>query len=319
VYSSAASGFARTGGQAITARGPTNAIPLDIPLLRETDDNAGYYLAVTGVTTGWPGCVWYMSTDEGSTYGQVRAILVSSNMGVCNTALSSDVSSTVIDTASSLNVTTSGTLSSITDAQLLDGVSNAAAVGEDGSWELIQFKNATLEEDGTYTLDTFVRGRKGTDWAISTQGQGKQFILLNTNIRHMDMNSDQIGTEYYYKAVTAGRILDTAPEITFTNTAVALKPYSPVHLQATDNGDGTFSATWIRRDRLGGEWRDGVDVPMSEATESYRVIVERSGSEISSTDVSSASATVTAISGDVLKVAQISAVVGAGYYTEITL
>jgi hypothetical protein len=260
-----------------------------------------------------------MSTDEGSTYGQVRAILVSSNMGICNTALSSEVSSTVIDTVSSLNVTTSGTLSSITDAQLLDGVSNAAAVGEDGSWELIQFKNATLEEDGTYTLDTFVRGRKGTDWAISTQGQGKQFVLLNTNIRHIDMNSDQIGAEYYYKAVTAGRILDTAPEITFTNTAVALKPYSPVHLQATDNGDGTFSATWIRRDRLGGEWRDGVDVPMSEATESYRVVVERGGSEISSTDVSSASATVSALSGDVLKVAQISAVVGAGYYSEITL
>jgi len=319
-YTSTATGFERVGSQSLAGAGPTNATTLDIPLLRNQDNSSGFYVAASGFTNGWNGAVWYSSNDAGTTYAQEAVLDRSATQGLVQSTLNTDSLASVIDYASTVTVNLgTGSLSSITDAQLLDGVSNAAAIGDDGRWEIVQFKNATLNADGTYTLDTFVRGRKGTEWAIALHEDFETFVLLNTNLSRQNLNTDEIGVSRYYKAVTFNKLIDTTPEIEFTLNAISLKPYAPAHLEATDNGDGTFTATWIRRDRMSGEWRDLVDVPMSEQTESYRVIVERSGSQISSTDVSSETASVTAQAADVIKVAQVSAIVGAGYYSEITV
>jgi len=74
-----------------------------------------------------------------------------------------------------------------------------------------------------------------------------------------------------------------------------------------------------RRDRLEGGWRDGVDVPLSEAAESYRVEVRNGATLTHSTTVSSPSATVPASAGNTVTVRQISAKTGAGHPRSITL
>ena len=52
--------------------------------------------------------------------------------------------------------------------------------------------------------------------------------------------------------------------------AVHLRPLSPVHVKiAEENGQTTLS--WIRRTRIGGDSWAGLDVPLGEEAEAYRV------------------------------------------------
>lgn len=318
-YTSSATGHAATAPQpGLTPRGPTRLVLLDIPILRDVDNDPGYYVAVNGYLDGWNGAVVYTSSDGGEVFNPMMSIFAGAVIGTTTDTLA-DGPTTIIDESNTVNVKMPlGELSSISDATLFDGETNAAAIGVDGRWEIIQFRDATLESDGTYTLSHLVRGKSGTEWAASQHASGDTFVLLTeTAIRRKDMNVSAIGSKRLYKGVTVGAYPANASEVAFSNDAVGLYPYSPAHLKAIDNGDGTFDVSWVRRGRIGGEWRDYVDVPLGEDSEVYRVKVISGGTETSSTDVSSEAATVTAASGDTIKVAQISAIVGAGYYSEI--
>ena len=68
-----------------------------------------------------------------------------------------------------------------------------------------------------------------------------------------------------------GSTLAETTEQAFIYTGNTLKPFSPVHITGTRDGSDNLTINWTRRTRLGGEWRDGVDVPLSEEMESYEV------------------------------------------------
>ncbi|MBY0354408.1 MAG: hypothetical protein K2Q12_01610, partial [Rickettsiales bacterium] len=72
---------------------------------------------------------------------------------------------------------------------------------------------------------------------------------------------------------SVGDTLAVTPEQVFTYTGKTLKPFSPVKITGTRNLPATndWTITWVRRTRVGGEWRDGVDVPLSEESERYEV------------------------------------------------
>ena len=319
-YDVSVSGFNSSAGeQTIGLSGPTNLVLLDIPILQKTDNNAGYYVAVSGYFDSWRGSSLYHSVDDES-YSQLISIFGESVIGTTANELP-DGPTSIIDESGSVNIQIPrGELSSITDAVLFDGESNAAAIGSDGSWEIVQFRDAVLESDGTYTISHLIRGRLGTEHSTGGHASGDTFVLLSEDaLRRVAANENNIGNIRYYKGVSIGRPVVTADTQEFSNDAVGLKPYSPAHLKASDNNDGTYDITWIRRGRYGGEWRDYVDVPLGEDSELYRVKVFSGGTEQSSIDVSSESATVTASSGDTIKVAQVSETVGAGYYSEITV
>ncbi|MBL0116518.1 MAG: hypothetical protein IPP45_14625 [Sphingomonadales bacterium] len=54
-------------------------------------------------------------------------------------------------------------------------------------------------------------------------------------------------------------------------------PLAPVHLRADllDNGDTEIR--WVRRSRAGWRWLDGVDAPLAEETERYRIAMMPDG------------------------------------------
>jgi len=94
------------------------------------------------------------------------------------------------------------------------------------------------------------------------------------------MDENAIGSKRYYKAVTIGSTFDSTISKTFTNKAVGLKPYAPVHLRGVRDGSSNLTISWIRRARYGGEWRDSVDVPLGEATEQYEIEVLNGASTV---------------------------------------
>ena len=53
----------------------------------------------------------------------------------------------------------------------------------------------------------------------------------------------------------------------------ALLPLPPVHLKAVAGVDGGIDLDWIRQSREGWAWLDGVEVPLGEDSELYRVTI----------------------------------------------
>lgn len=243
---------------------------MNVNAVRDADAlDAGFYAAGCGFDpVNWRGASLYVSTDGGASYSLVRSISTAATMGYANDVLPDFAGGNIPDEISRVNVTMrNGTLSSTDFDGLLAGT-NMAIIGD----EIVHFRTATLEADGTYTLSGFLRGRRGSEHAMGTHAIADRFILLNTsNVYRVAQVTSDIGVEKSYKAVSSGSTLALATEKLFTNEGAGLKPYAPVQLGGGRDASNNLTINWTRRNRISGEWRDSVDVPMSETSESYEV------------------------------------------------
>ena len=259
--------------QALNVAAPdeTEVVLLDIPILRDVDDDAGFYAVAKGSSHG---STLYSSVDD-VTYVEEVSIPTESVFGTCTTTMPDWTGPRVFDEASSLTVDVGdGTLSSSTrDAMLLDESVNACAIGVDGRWELCQFRTATLVSPGVYTLTGWLRGGRGTEWASVDHVASESFVMLTAaGVRRVAMQQSEIGVAEYWKGVTAGRLLSSATGELFTDTGVGQKPFSPVDLRKSGD-DSSVVVTWKRRTRLAPRFcgTGGINVPLGEASESYDV------------------------------------------------
>lgn len=335
LYSSAAVGndAGVNEPQVLNIPTPTTLALLDAPLVREADNEAGFYVAASGYTSAWRGCTIYKSVDQGATWDATLSILSASTMGWCTTKLENFTGNIWDHGELTVSlVTPGGALSSATELAVYAGA-NAALVGEHGRWELIQFMTATLNGDGTYTIRNMLRGRQGSDHANNQHVIGDRFILLTsaTTRRFLAQNSE-IGLARKYRGVSIGRSLEQTEIQDFTNSAVGLECYSPVQLGGGRNAVGDIIIIWERRTRLDGAWRDDVDVGIGEASESYEV-------EILTTDFATLKRTFTGLTSKTVtyttaqqvtdfgsnqasigvRAYQISAVVARGYQAQATV
>ncbi len=168
-----------------------------------------------------------------------------------------------------------GELASVTEEALLNGANFAALENGDGEWELLQFQTATLVAPATYDLSVLLRGVNGTERAIRNPvAAGARFILVNSAVTATNLRPDEIGLALNYKYGPASEDLD---EPSYGGTAHAflglgLRPLSPVHLQGRRNpANGDWTLVWIRRTRSGGDSWAGVEVPLAEERELYRL------------------------------------------------
>jgi hypothetical protein len=227
-------------------------------------------------------------------------------------------------------VNNGGQLESVTELAMLNGA-NAAAIGQPGRWEIIKFQTATLQANGTYTLTDLIRGYKGTEHNKGNHATSDVFVLLTeAALSRTTANDNEIGLARHYKGVTTGSTIFTALEYELINSAESLKPYSPVDISATRDGSNNIAITWTRRTRIGGEWRDGVNAQLGEATQAYEIDV-MSGSTVKRTisGLTSPSYTYTATdqttdfgstqSSVTLRIYQLSATVGRGNKGEATV
>jgi hypothetical protein len=328
VYSQVSTGVAvQSDPQEVNIAVPTNIEFMDIPLLRDEDDDAGFYFAASGAIDSWRGMQLYQSTDSGVTYSSVGSLLSESTMGYTTTALGDYTGETneIIDEANPVTVviTSGSTLASITKAQLLNQ-GNVALIGN----EVIQFRDATLVDTDTYELTGLLRGRLGSETYMTGHVSGDRFILLNTNLRTVPQSVSLKDQALYYKPVSVGRTLAQTNPMAFTNRALRKKPLAPVHLGAGKNSAGDFTIEWTPRTRFEGTWRDGSDAPIGENTERYEVEIMLGDVVKRTISTTSRSATYTLAqqvldfgsgrSGLNVVVYQMSDTVGRGYPAEAT-
>ena len=277
---------------AVALTGATTLTLMDLPLLRDADDDPGFYFATCGATTTWNGEQLYQSKDGGTVYNALAngLILSASTMGNAQTTLGAFARPERFDESNTLQVLMSaGTLASVTRDQVLNG-SNVAMIGA----EIIQFRTATLIAASTYQLSGLLRGRLGSEASIGTHGAAEAFVLLDTNCRTITQAWSEINAAYQYKPVSIGRTLAQTTAQAFTNTARRTKPLAPVHLAAGRNSDGDWLVQWVRRTRYQAVWRDGVDAPLGETSEAYAIDVMSGATVIRTISASSAACTYTA-------------------------
>jgi hypothetical protein len=171
------------------------------------------------------------------------------------------------------------TLASADDASLLRGA-NMALVGG----EVIQFGVASQTGPDTWRLTRLLRGRRGTEWAMTGHAGGEAFLLLDqTSLLAIPSSYAAMGSTLLMDAIGIG---DTTPATASALVAgQAVLPLSPVHVRAIQSG-GDWQFGWVRRSRIGWQWLDGVDAPLGEALESYRIDLKRAGTVFRSATVS---------------------------------
>ena len=246
---------------------------LDIPLIQDIYDMPGFPVAMTGNLEGWPGGVLSRSDDGGATYATIQGFTApGTTMGYATNTIGTH-NGLLLDKASVLNVVLDqGTLSSVTELQLFNG-QNHFAYGIDGRWEIIAAQNCALQGDGSYNLSDLMRGRFGTEQYTGVHAvDDKVVYLTSTAMAFVQANSGMIGIARDYKGVTSGDTLDTVTARNFIYKGVNLECLSPVCLKASRSPvSSDITIEWVRRGRVNAEWKDLIDVPVGEATESYEV------------------------------------------------
>jgi hypothetical protein len=246
---------------------------MNINAARDADaDSANFYAAAcaTDPAAAWPGAGLYVSIDSGASYNFLVGLTAETTMGVTTNAQGNFYGGNIPDELTSVNVRLShGTLSSTTNDGLLAGVF-CIIVGDE-----IEFaRTATLQSNGTYTITGFLRGRRGSEYAMSQHAVGDRFILVDfSTLAQVPQVTSEIGQSRLYKAVTGGSTLAATTAKSFTNSGARYKPYSCVHLGGGKEANGDWTFTWVPRSRTSGEWRDSVDTPVGETTEAYELDV----------------------------------------------
>jgi hypothetical protein len=262
--------------QKLTLLTPTDDELMDLPALQDSDNDPGFYVGMqpdtVGGGTSWKGAVLYKSIDGGETFSPAVTMTQATLVGAIEDAVPASEFWTW-DTATEIivNVPSSATtFESRTDDAVLAGA-NAAAMGADQRWEVIQFATATQLSDTQWMLSRLLRGRRGTEWVLGSSQPGDQFVMLvAAQLGREVLNTTEIGAQRIYQPISIG--LSSGAESAFTGFGMALRPFSPVDVSAyRDGSTGDIVIEWTRRDRLGRTLMSGVDMPLSEATLAFQV------------------------------------------------
>jgi hypothetical protein len=152
------------------------------------------------------------------------------------------------------------------DDEALANGANLAAVGG----ELVQFGRAEPLGSGRFRLSKLLRGRRVTEWAMSGHAAGETFVLLSArSLQRIALPEGSIGAVVEVQAHGVGDGAGTW--VSAVGNGEALRPPCPVNVMCAMNSGGGIDIAWTRRSRLGWTWQDGMDAPLGESREAYRV------------------------------------------------
>ncbi|SON54892.1 hypothetical protein HDIA_1351 [Hartmannibacter diazotrophicus] len=271
--------------------GPPRVAIIDLPT--EGDAATAHQPRIAAAAQPWPGSLGVYKA-AGTGYGYLQTLERPAVMGTLATALLPGALWR-FDRVNTVEVRLlSGTLASVTEAELLDGANAAAIETPDGSWELIQFQTATLIGTRTYRLETLLRGQLGTeDQMAKGHAAGASFILIDAAAGKLQMPLSALGRDFTFRVGPPGRDVGDAAmrQVSATVAGRGLLPLAPVHLGARRLASGDIDLTWVRRTRIGGDSWEQTEVPLAEEAEAYEVDIEAGGAVVRTIAATSPAAT----------------------------
>jgi hypothetical protein len=287
--------------------GPTVFEFLDIPALIDTNDSLLYYVAASGQTEAWYGAVIQRSIPPDTSFANVAAFNRATVMGVLLDEVS-EASEHYTDTTNAVRVQLylDDALDSLSNEQFLSEGGAFALEKPDGTWELMQYRDAVDEGDRTFTLTHLLRGRLNS--SPSEHEVGARFVLLS-GVRTVDAVTAFIGRELVHRPVSMGASPDGTPQVSDTFTGQSQVEFPVAYVFLSRAGD-VISARTVPRHRFGTEV-----VPVRSlnwiafrwtATDGTNIATQDTTSETATFDVTGWSSPVT------ISVAQVNRFTGAG-------
>jgi hypothetical protein len=264
----------RPVAEADAPHGQTALLLLDLPLSNEPlASRPSLLVAAAGREEGWRSAALTVSYDQGLSWTTAGRTAPPAVIGQTLDALP-PAGSALIDRRHSVEVELlhgAMWLESRSDDALVAGA-NLAAVGD----ELIQFGEATPLGANRFRLSRLLRGRRGTEWAAA-HAAGEPFVLIAAEtLATLEPPAGTLGGEARLLASGIG----DPPGGVAADRAIegeAIRPPSPVHLTAEARLGGDILIRWVRRSRDGWTWLSGVDTPLAEERELYRLRLSGAG------------------------------------------
>lgn len=221
---------------------------LNIPALRDQDDELGVYLAVCGQSSAWYGCDILVSTDDGVNFFDAMQIQTPATIGDTLTDLEDEISAEY-PADQSFEVLVNFALESLTyDSFLKNG--NRCVVGD----ELMQFQFAVLlgmvGDKYHYRLSGLARGVKATE--VEFWPAGTRFVLIDSSVAFLQAQQWMLGKEIQIKPVSLGLTEDETVATAYDYLEGVSQREFPVHeVESSRDGSNNVTVTFIGRGRLG--------------------------------------------------------------------
>lgn len=260
----------RVSGAADMVVGATILRAIEVPGLDDTPLTAPRMtVAAAGVGPAWRQAALLYSVDDGASWVTAGATAAPAVLGTIM-VVASGASAALVDRRGMFEVTLAHADMELgdADAAALDRGVNLALLGD----ELVQFGRAEPLGSARWRLSGLLRGRRGTEAATGAQMVGDRFVLIEAEAaRTFDLPLSVLGREM---RVMASGVGDATPvETRCVMRGASVVPPSPVHLGWRAEADGSATVRWTRRSRAGWRWIDGVDAPLAEEREAYRVTI----------------------------------------------
>ncbi|MEQ1510534.1 MAG: phage tail protein [Sphingopyxis sp.] len=236
--------------------------------------NGGLAVAVAGTGAGWRSAMVEVSASNSSPttpLGQATATPVMGNVA----GFSSAAQAVLLDLAGWIDVEllrSDMALINVSDNDLLSGSNLAMAGGE-----LIQFGHAEPLGNRRWRLTRLLRGRVGTEDAMPILSSGHQFTMIDgPSLLPLPamIGLTNIGAGGHVTLTGQGD--EAAIVLPIQQSGRAARPLASVHL-TQEWSNGALGLRWIRRSRAGFAWPDGVDAPLDDRYEKYRITINASG------------------------------------------
>ncbi len=288
--------------------GPTLLEVLDIPIVRDSDDALGAYIAVSGVMPAWQGAMVELSMDGGETYIESHTVRADTIMGTLVSALG-DHPAEFPDEVNScqVNVPTPYAVLEGSDLRGMMNRRNLALIGD----ELVNFAEADEVSEGVWEISHFLRGRRGTETQVHSVGE--RFVMLSGAI-FVPAELVMLDRPVTVRATSLGTDNETIVTLTFTGESQVER--MPAYLQARRDGSNVV-ASWQGVGRIGG----GTHVAMGQHFAGYRVtLTDGTTTQAHDTAESEFTGSLSAFSGQVtVSVQQRNNLTGLGPAIEVTI
>ena len=258
----------RVSGAVDAVVGATILRAFEGPGLEETPLRAPRMTVVAaGSGAAWRQAALLYSVDDGVSWVAAGATAAPAVLGTI-AVVASGAPATLVDRRGAFEIILAHADMELgdADAAALDRGVNLALLGD----ELVQFARAEPLGGARWRLSGLLRGRRGSEAAAGTQAVGDRFVLIEAAAaRAFDLPVSVLGREV---RVMASGVGDATPvETRCVLHGASVVPPSPVHLGWRGEADGGATVGWTRRSRAGWRWIDGVDAPLAEESETYRV------------------------------------------------
>jgi hypothetical protein len=251
-----------------TIVGETTFVFADVPSRSDSEDDLHYLVAGVGALPGWYGWQLQRSLDAGANYSNVEQFTAADVIGTLVDAVPS-ASDHYTDTSNTVRVqlyNSNHTLEDLTDAQFLSEGGAFLLEKADGSYEVLQYRDATDEGSGIFALTHLHRGRLNS--GASAHVAGARFVLLSS-AHHVPAQSAWIGQSVTHRPVSLGESPESATAQSNTYAGRSQLEWAPASLVLARSVANIVTGSWAPRHRFGTD-----DAPVASVNfQGYRVTI----------------------------------------------